>query len=62
MSFKLDENQEKRLNDWQKKIKELFGEYENYDYIFTPCEIGTVIKIKSHLTKTELDLSDVGNW
>jgi hypothetical protein len=59
INFKLDEDQEKRLKDWQDKIKELFGEYGHYDYTFTPYGMGTDVKVLSHLTKTELDLSDV---
>jgi len=62
MEFKLDEAQEKRLKEWQNNVKELFGEYGQYDYIFTPCGIGTAIKVFSHLTKTELDLSEVEKW
>lgn len=60
--FKLDDDQEERLKVWQDKIKELFGEYGYYDYIFTPYETGTSVKVVSHLTKTELDLSDADYW
>jgi hypothetical protein len=56
--FKLGEDQKKRLKEWQDKIKELFGEYGYYDYVFTPYGIGTTVKVVSHLTKTELDLSE----
>ena len=44
------------------KIKELFGEYGHYDYVFTPYGMGTGVKVVSHLTKKELDLSDVDKW
>ena len=46
----------------KKYIEELFGEYGYYDYIFTPYETGTSVKVVSHLTKTELDLSDADYW
>lgn len=62
IEFKLDEHQEKKLTEWQDKIKELFGKYGHYDYIFTPLDMGTSVVIRSHLTKTELDLSNVENW
>ena len=62
MEFKLDEEQEKKVKEWQDKIKELYGLYGQYDYIFTPCRIGTAVKVFSHLTKTELDLSEVEKW
>lgn len=56
------ESQLKTLKEWKNKIKELFGEYGQYDYTFTPCGIGTSVKVFSHLTKTELDLSEVEKW
>lgn len=62
INFKLDEDQEKRLKEWQDKIKDLFGEYGHYDYVFTPYGMGTGVKVVSHLTKKELDLSDVDKW
>ncbi len=62
MKFELDENQLVRLNEWQTKIKEIFGEYGLYDYVFTPYDMGVGVKVVSHLTKTELDLSNVENW
>lgn len=60
--FALSETEEKKLNEWKEKIKDLFGEYGLYDYTFTPTGIATIIKVKSHLTKTEIDLTDVDNW
>lgn len=62
MTFKLEKDQEEKLKEWQEKIKELFGQYGYYDYIFTPLDMGTSIIVRSRLTKTELDLSDVENW
>lgn len=60
--FELTEDQEKKLNEWQNKIKGVFGEYGHYDYIFTPYGIGMGVKVKSHLSNTELDLTDVEHW
>lgn len=62
MEFKLNEAQEKKVKEWQDKIKELYGLYGHYDYIFTPYAIGTSARVVSHLTKTELDLSEVEKW
>ena len=62
ITFKLNEDQEIKLKEWQEKIKELFGEYGIYDYTFTPYGMGTEIKVRSHKTETELDLSDIDNW
>jgi hypothetical protein len=52
----------KALKEWQEKIKDLHGEYGNYTYSFTPTGIGDVIKVKSHLTGLELDITDIDNW
>jgi|JI9StandDraft_1071089.scaffolds.fasta_scaffold1175725_2 hypothetical protein len=62
MQFNLDESQLEKLSDWKNEIKNLFGEYGKYDYIFTPCGIGTIIKVYSHLKKENLDLSDIDRW
>ena len=62
MQFNLDEEQVAKLKEWQEKIKEVFGEYGHYDFIFTPYGMGTGVKVRSHLTKTELDLTDVDKW
>jgi hypothetical protein len=62
MQFNLDEEQVAKLKEWQEKIKEIFGEYGHYDFIFTPYGMGTGVKVRSHLTKTEFDLTDVEKW
>lgn len=62
MKFELNENQLIKLKEWQAKIKEIYGEYGHYDYVFTPYGMGTGMKVVSHLTKTELDLTDIDNW
>jgi hypothetical protein len=62
MQFNLDEEQVAKLKEWQEKIKGIFGEYGHYDFIFTPYGMGTGVKVRSHLTKTELDLTDVDKW
>jgi hypothetical protein len=61
-TFKLDSYQIKKLEDWEKKIKEEHGEYGTFTYSFTPCGMGTAVKVRSHKTKKTLDLSDVDNW
>jgi hypothetical protein len=60
--FTLTERQERELKEWQEKIKDLFGKYGHYDYIFTPYGMGTGLKVKSHITGIELDLSHVEDW
>lgn len=61
-TFKLTERQESELKEWQDKIKDLFGEYGHYDYIFTPFGMGCGVKVRSHLTNTTLDISHEEDW
>lgn len=62
MTFSLNEKQLKQLKEWQEKIKDLFGEYGHYDFTFTSYGMGTEVKVRSHLTNTCLDLSNVEDW
>lgn len=57
-TFRLSDTQEVKLKEWQDKIKDLFGEYGHYDYTFTPFGMMTGFKVKSHLTKTTIDLTE----
>ena len=61
-TFTLTERQEAELKEWQEKIKDLFGQYGHYDYTFTGYGMGTALKVRSHLTNTELDLSHEEDW
>jgi hypothetical protein len=36
MTFTITEAEMKALKEWQEKIKDLYGEYGNYTYSFTP--------------------------
>lgn len=62
MKFELTDAQVVKLKEWQEKIKDLFGEYGNYTYSFTPTGIGDGVEVWSDLTKTKLDLTDVDTW
>ena len=62
MKFELTDAQVVKLKEWQEKIKDLFGEYGNYTYSFTPTGIGDGVEAWSDLTKTKLDLTDVDTW
>ena len=44
-TFSLSETQEIKLEEWKEAIKKVFGEYGNYDYIFSPTGIGTCLKV-----------------
>jgi hypothetical protein len=62
MKFEIYPDQIKKLEEWQKKIKDLYGEYGHYSYTFSPTGIGNGVIVKSHLTGLELDLTDVDTW
>ena len=62
MVFDLDAGQVEKLEDWQRKIKDLYGEYGHYSYTFSTTGIGNEIVVKSHPVNLELDLTDVDTW
>lgn len=62
MKFELNEKQIKELDEWKKAIKKVFGEYGDYEYIFSPNGIGCEVEVYSHLAKTSLNLSDIDSW
>ena len=62
MKFELDASQVKRLKEWQDVIKKKHGKYGAYKFTFTPTGIGTIVEVRSELTKAILDLSDVEKW
>jgi hypothetical protein len=61
-TFTISGEEIKKLKEWQEKIKDLYGKYGEYTYSFTPTGIGDVIKVKSHLTGLELDITDTDSW
>jgi hypothetical protein len=61
-TFTLDENQVKKLEEWQGHIKAIYGSYGNYEYTFSSSGIGQNVVVYSELADTELDLTDVDSW
>lgn len=61
-AFTLSQRQKSELKEWQEKIKDLFGEYGNYEYTFSPNGIGTGLVVKSSITGTSIDLSHIEDW
>lgn len=61
-TFSLNLKEYEKLSEWKEKIKDLYGEYGTYTYSFTPTGIGSSIRVKSHLTGLELDITDVDSW
>lgn len=61
-TFTLDEDQVKKLEEWQSHIKSIYGSYGNYEYTFSSNGIGQIVVVYSELADTELDLTDVDSW
>lgn len=61
-TFTLDDDQVKKLEEWQEHIKAIYGKYGNYEYRFTSDGIGQIIEVYSELADTTLDLTDVDKW
>jgi hypothetical protein len=62
MTFTLDEDQVKKLEDWQGHIKAVFGNYGDYEYRFSSNGIGQIVTVYSELANVELDLTDIDKW
>jgi len=61
-TFTLDEDQVKKLEEWQSHIKAIYGQYGDYEYKFTSNGIGQIVNVYSGLANTTLDLTDVDKW
>ena len=61
-TFTLDEDQVKKLEEWQEHIKAIFGRYGDYEYRFSSNGIGQIVSVYSVLADVELDLTDVDSW
>ena len=62
MTFTLDEDQVKKLEEWQGHIKAVFGNYGDYEYRFSSNGIGQIVTVYSELANVELDLTDIDKW
>jgi len=62
MTFVLDEDQVKKLEEWQGHIKAVFGNFGDYEYRFSSNGIGQIVTVYSELANVELDLTDIDKW
>lgn len=58
----LNDFQQEKYEEWKSHIKAIYGEYGTFTWKITLTGIGSGIIIYSHLTKTELNLTDVSSW
>jgi hypothetical protein len=61
-TFTLDEEQVKKLEEWQEHIKAIYGKYGDYEYRFSSSGIGQIVEVYSGLADVTLDLTDVDKW
>lgn len=62
LSFELNDEQQKKYDEWKSHIKALYGEYGLFTWEVSPTGIGLGIIVHSHLANVELDLTDVDSW
>ena len=58
----LTDKQQKAYDEWLGHIKAIYGQYGTLTWKITPTGIGSGISVYSHLTKTELNLTDIESW
>ena len=61
-TFTIDEEQVKKLEEWQSHITAIYGSYGGYEYRFSSNGIGPIVTVYSELADIELDLTDVDSW
>jgi len=62
ISIELNDNEQQKFDEWKSHIKAIYGEYGLFTWKITPTGIGSGIVVYSHITKTELDLTDIDSW
>lgn len=62
IEIELNEKQQAQFDEWKGHIKALYGEYGIFTWKITSYGVGSEIRVYSHNTKTELDLSDIDSW
>jgi len=62
ISFDLNINEQEVANKFKDAVKEIYGEYGEFKYIFTPTGIGYGIDIYSDLADTHKDITDYNSF
>jgi hypothetical protein len=63
ITYTLDQEESKKLKEWQEHIKAIYGSYGDYVYSFeSGGGIGTIKKVWSKHAQTELDLTNIDKW
>lgn len=63
ITYTLDQEESKKLKEWQEHIKAIYGSYGDYVFSFESAGgIGTIKRVWSKLAQAELDLTDEDKW
>jgi len=62
ISFELNDKQQAKFDEWRDAIKKIHGEYGHFKWTISPTGVGDGIEVKSSLTGTSLDLTDMDSW
>ena len=63
ITYTLDQEESKKLKEWQEHIKAIYGSYGDYVFSFESAGgIGTIKRVWSKHAQTELDLTDTDKW
>jgi len=62
LTVTFNDKQQKVYREWQEHIKAIHGKYGMFSYTISSDGIGQFIKVYSHLTKTEIDLTDLDEF
>jgi hypothetical protein len=62
ISIELNGKEQQKFDEWKEHIKAIYGEYGLFTWKITPTGIGSEVVVYSHITKTELDLTDIDSW
>lgn len=61
--FIISEEQQLKLIEWMKDkpaSNDMLG--IRYEYCFTPTSLGTIVIVKDHITKTEINITNYNIW
>jgi len=62
ITIELNDKQQKKFDKWLSHIKAIYSEVGLLTWKCTPNGIGSELRVFSHLTRTEIDLTDVDSW
>jgi hypothetical protein len=62
ITIELNDKQQKKFDKWLSHIKAIYCEVGLLTWKCTPNGIGSELRVFSHLTRTEIDLTDVDSW